>query len=121
MKIFQNLILRENKIIFGELKFDLFNLFHGPISDSLHQYRVRLLYSVVTSGNPIPRGVKSFYGNKNAVVTIHLIYLIAEVPVIFLPIIEYEFPLSPTFVTSASRLFICLMIGYSPVMPILMN
>ena len=53
----------DNKIIFGDLKFDLFNLFHGPISDSLYH-----IGQVVTfrraSGNPIPSGVNHFMGIK---------------------------------------------------------
>ena len=53
----------ENKIIFGDLKFDLFNLFHGPISDSLYHIGQIVVFRRA-SGNPIPRGVNHFMGIK---------------------------------------------------------
>ena len=53
----------DNKIIFGDLKFDLFNLFHGPISDSLYHIGQIVVFRRA-SGNPIPRGVNHFMGIK---------------------------------------------------------
>ena len=53
----------KNKIIFGDLKFDLFNLFHGPISDSLYHIGQVVAFRRA-SGNPIPRGVNHFMGIK---------------------------------------------------------
>ena len=53
----------KNKIIFGDLKFDLFNLFHGPISDSLYHIGQVVAFRRA-SGNPITRGVNHFMGIK---------------------------------------------------------
>ncbi len=54
---------QNNKIIFGKQSYDLYNLFHGPISDSLYH-----IGQIVTfrrsSGNPIPIGVNHFLGIK---------------------------------------------------------
>ncbi|MBF28074.1 MAG: hypothetical protein CMB90_04315 [Flammeovirgaceae bacterium] len=52
-----------NKVIFGDLKFDLFNLFHGPISDSLYHIGQIVVFRRA-SGNPIPKGVNHFMGIK---------------------------------------------------------
>lgn len=52
-----------NKVIFGDLKFDLYNLFHGPISDSLYHIGQIVVFRRA-SGNPIPKGVNHFMGIK---------------------------------------------------------
>ena len=52
-----------NKIIFGDKKFDLYNLFHGPISDSLYHIGQIVAFRRA-SGNPIPIGVNHFMGIK---------------------------------------------------------
>ncbi len=52
-----------NKVIFGDLKFELFNLFHGPISDSLYHIGQIVVFRRA-SGNPMPKGVNHFMGIK---------------------------------------------------------
>ena len=53
----------DNKIIFGDMKFDLYNLFHGPISDALY-HTGQIVVFRRASGNPIPKGVNHFMGIK---------------------------------------------------------
>ena len=50
-----------SKVIFGEQKYDIFNLFHGPISDALYHIGQVVSYRR-SSGNPIPKGVNHFMG-----------------------------------------------------------
>ena len=58
MDDFQN-----SKIRFGKNGFDFYNLFHGPISDSLYHIGQIVSYRR-SSGNPLPRGVNHFLGKK---------------------------------------------------------
>ena len=54
---------QNSKIRFGKNGFDFYNLFHGPISDSL--YHIGQIVSFRrSSGNPLPRGVNHFLGKK---------------------------------------------------------
>ena len=54
---------QNSKIRFGKNRFDFYNLFHGPISDSL--YHIGQIVSFRrSSGNPLPRGVNHFLGKK---------------------------------------------------------
>ena len=53
----------DNKIIIGDMKFDLYNLFHGPISDALY-HTGQIVVFRRASGNPIPKGVNHFMGIK---------------------------------------------------------
>ena len=43
------------------MKFDLYNLFHGPISDALY-HTGQIVVFRRASGNPIPKGVNHFMG-----------------------------------------------------------
>ena len=60
---FKDSDFESNKIIFGDNKFDLYNLFHGPISDSLYHIGQIVAFRRA-SGNPIPIGVNHFMGIK---------------------------------------------------------
>ena len=60
---FKDSDFESNKIIFGDNKFDLYNLFHGPISDSLYHIGQIVVFRRA-SGNPIPIGVNHFMGIK---------------------------------------------------------
>lgn len=51
------------KIIRGNSSYDFYNLFHGPISDSLYHIG-QLVAFRRASGNPIPKGVNHFLGIK---------------------------------------------------------
>lgn len=53
----------DSKVIFGKQQFDLYNLFHGPISDSLYHIGQIVAFRRA-SGNPIPIGVNHFLGIK---------------------------------------------------------
>ena len=50
-----------SKVIFGKQKYDIYNLFHGPISDALYHVGQVVSYRR-SSGNPIPKGVNHFMG-----------------------------------------------------------
>ena len=50
-----------SKVIFGKQKYDIYNLFHGPISDALYHIGQVVSYRR-SSGNPIPKGVNHFMG-----------------------------------------------------------
>ena len=52
-----------SKVIFGKQQFDLYNLFHGPISDSLYHIGQIVAFRRA-SGNPIPIRVNHFMGIK---------------------------------------------------------
>ncbi|MAD59519.1 MAG: hypothetical protein CMB81_04210 [Flammeovirgaceae bacterium] len=52
-----------SKVRFGDQGYDFYNLFHGPISDSLYHIGQVVSYRR-SSGNPIPRGVNHFLGKK---------------------------------------------------------
>ena len=54
---------QNSKIRFGKNEFDFYNLFHGPISDSLYHIGQIVSYRR-SSGNPLPRGVNHFLGKK---------------------------------------------------------
>ena len=52
-----------HKIIRDNSPYDFYNLFHGPISDSLYHIGQVVAFRRA-SGNPIPRGVNHFLGIK---------------------------------------------------------
>ena len=52
-----------SKVIRGKEPYDFYNLFHGPISDSLYHIGQVVAFRRA-SGNPIPRGVNHFLGIK---------------------------------------------------------
>ena len=52
-----------SKVRFGDNGYDFYNLFHGPISDSLYHIGQVVSYRR-SSGNPLPSGVNHFLGKK---------------------------------------------------------
>ena len=52
-----------SKVIRGNAPYDFYNLFHGPISDSLYHIGQVVAFRRA-SGNPIPKGVNHFLGIK---------------------------------------------------------
>ena len=54
---------KNSKVLFGKQSYDLYNLFHGPISDALYHIGQVVSYRR-SSGNPIPKGVNHFMGIK---------------------------------------------------------
>ena len=60
---FSNEDFENSKVIRGKEPYDFYNLFHGPISDSLYHIGQVVAFRRA-SGNPIPRGVNHFLGIK---------------------------------------------------------
>ena len=58
---FSNEDFENSKVIRGKEPYDFYNLFHGPISDSLYHIGQVVAFRRA-SGNPIPRGVNHFLG-----------------------------------------------------------
>ena len=54
---------QKSKIRFSKNRFDFYNLFHGPISDSLYHIGQIVSYRR-SSGNPLPSGINHFLGKK---------------------------------------------------------
>ena len=63
IELFTDNNFETNKIIRGNSLYDFYNLFHGPISDSLYLIG-QLVAFRRASGNPIPKGVNHFLGKK---------------------------------------------------------
>ena len=63
VELFTDNNFETHKIIRGNSPYDFYNLFHGPISDSLYHIGQVVAFRRA-SGNPIPRGVNHFLGIK---------------------------------------------------------
>ena len=63
VELFTDNNFETNKIIRGNSLYDFYNLFHGPISDSLYHIGQVVAFRRA-SGNPIPSGVNHFLGVK---------------------------------------------------------